>query len=81
MLPRISIVRHLRSVHGKTKEPSEKEKKELIKIAKEKTRTKRIELLQEIELLVQSSDSESELLQKSKKYSKKDEKLIQHVHP
>ena len=66
-----SIVRHLRSVHGKTKEPSEKEKKELIKIAKEKTRTKKIELLQEMELLVQSSDSELELLQKSKKYSKK----------
>ena len=36
-----SIVRHLRSVHCKTKEPSEKEKKELIKVAKEKTRPKK----------------------------------------
>ena len=32
-----SIVRHLRSVHSKTKELSEKEKKVLIKIAEDKT--------------------------------------------
>lgn len=69
-----SIVRHLRVVHGKTKEPSEKEKKELIKIAKENLKSKKIELLQQIELFLQSNDTdESQLFQNSQNIFKKRE--------